>query len=96
MGSDGLRGSQQVREAGGQVLVQDEATSVVWGMPGQVAAAGLAAGVFPLKAMAQEVDRRVRSSRMGMRHPAVPEAGKKELQKSRDETPSNAPLVNRS
>jgi len=96
MGSDGVRGSQHVREAGGQVLVQDEATSVVWGMPGQVAAAGLASGVFPLKEMAQEVDRRVRSSRVGSQRRDIPAAGKKELQKNRDETPSNAPLVNRS
>jgi len=96
MGSDGVRGSQHVREAGGQVLVQDEATSVVWGMPGQVAAAGLAAGVFPLKEMAQEVDRRVRSSRVGSQRRDIPAAGKKELLKNRDETPSNAPLVNRS
>ena len=42
MGQDGLRGCEAIREAGGQVLVQDEATSVVWGMPGYVARAGLA------------------------------------------------------
>jgi two-component system, chemotaxis family, protein-glutamate methylesterase/glutaminase len=59
MGSDGVIGSQFIREKGGQVYVQDEASSVVWGMPGQVAAAGLADGVFPLTSIAQEIVRRI-------------------------------------
>jgi hypothetical protein len=59
MGSDGVKGSQAIREFGGQVIVQDEATSVVWGMPGQVAGAGLAEEIFPLRGMAQGIDRRV-------------------------------------
>jgi two-component system chemotaxis response regulator CheB len=63
MGSDGVRGAQHIREAGGRVLVQDEATSVVWGMPGQVAAAGLAEGIFPLKDMAKEIERRASLNR---------------------------------
>src|SRR5207244_4328640 len=41
MGSDGLRGCELIHEAGGRVVVQDEASSVVWGMPGFVARAGL-------------------------------------------------------
>ena len=41
MGSDGLRGAQAIVAAGGSVMAQDEATSVVWGMPGQVAHAGV-------------------------------------------------------
>jgi two-component system chemotaxis response regulator CheB len=65
MGSDGVRGSEEIKAAGGQVLVQDEATSVVWGMPGQVAAAGCADGIFPLNEIAGEIERRVRASRMG-------------------------------
>jgi two-component system chemotaxis response regulator CheB len=48
MGSDGLRGSQAIAAAGGCILAQDEPTSVVWGMPGQVAHAGLCSAVLPL------------------------------------------------
>jgi two-component system, chemotaxis family, protein-glutamate methylesterase/glutaminase len=59
MGQDGLRGCEHVREAGGQVVVQDEATSVVWGMPGYVANAGLADAVVPLGQVASEVWRRI-------------------------------------
>jgi two-component system chemotaxis response regulator CheB len=58
MGQDGLRGAREVREAGGRVLVQDEATSVVWGMPGAVARAGLADEVLPPSLLRQEVLRR--------------------------------------
>lgn len=58
MGSDGARGAQRIHEAGGQVIVQDEATSVVWGMPGQVAAGGLADAILPLDAIAAELARR--------------------------------------
>jgi two-component system chemotaxis response regulator CheB len=49
MGQDGLKGCQALVEAGGAVLAQDEATSVVWGMPGAVAAAGLCSAVLPIK-----------------------------------------------
>jgi two-component system chemotaxis response regulator CheB len=59
MGQDGLRGCEAVREAGGQILVQDEATSVVWGMPGYVARAGLADRVLPLCSIADEIVRRL-------------------------------------
>lgn len=48
MGADGLAGAKDVVAAGGHVLAQDEATSVVWGMPGQVAHAGLCSAVLPL------------------------------------------------
>lgn len=60
MGQDGLRGCERIREAGGQVLVQDEASSVVWGMPGAVSQAGLANRVLPLGQLAFEINRRVR------------------------------------
>ncbi len=48
MGSDGLRGGQVVVAAGGTVIAQDEPTSVVWGMPGAVAQAGICSAVLPL------------------------------------------------
>jgi two-component system chemotaxis response regulator CheB len=63
MGSDGVRGAQCIREAGGTVIIQDEASSVVWGMPGLVQASGLADAVYPLDQLAQEITRRVVQSR---------------------------------
>jgi two-component system, chemotaxis family, protein-glutamate methylesterase/glutaminase len=48
MGSDGLSGAKAIVAAGGHVMAQDEASSVVWGMPGQVAQAGLCSAVLPL------------------------------------------------
>jgi two-component system chemotaxis response regulator CheB len=59
MGTDGQRGSEHVRAAGGSVLAQDQATSVVWGMPGAVARAGLANAVLPLGEIAPEIVQRV-------------------------------------
>lgn len=58
MGADGTRGSALIREAGGEVIVQDEASSVVWGMPGSVVAANLADRIYPLDGMGPEVMRR--------------------------------------
>jgi two-component system chemotaxis response regulator CheB len=60
MGQDGLRGCEAIRARGGQVLVQDEASSVVWGMPGFVARAGLAEKVVPLSELGGEILRRTR------------------------------------
>jgi two-component system chemotaxis response regulator CheB len=57
MGSDGLDGCRAIHAAGGRILVQDRATSAVWGMPGVVAEAGLADQVLPLEALAAEVVR---------------------------------------
>ncbi|MBI2239241.1 MAG: chemotaxis response regulator protein-glutamate methylesterase [Magnetospirillum gryphiswaldense] len=48
MGSDGAKGGAVVVEAGGTVVAQDEATSVVWGMPGAAANAGICSAVLPL------------------------------------------------
>jgi two-component system chemotaxis response regulator CheB len=59
MGTDGRRGSQDVVTAGGSVVVQDEATSVVWGMPGAVAQAGTAEEVLPLGELAAALSRRL-------------------------------------
>lgn len=58
MGQDGLRGCEALRAVGARVLAQDEATSVVWGMPGFVAKAGLADRVLPLSEVAPELARR--------------------------------------
>ncbi|WP_197080867.1 CheB methylesterase domain-containing protein, partial [Cellulomonas sp. A375-1] len=57
MGSDGRAGCTDVVEAGGTVIVQDEPTSVVWGMPGAVAQAGLAHQVLPIAEVAPAVER---------------------------------------
>ncbi|MGE5535644.1 MAG: protein-glutamate methylesterase/protein-glutamine glutaminase, partial [Acidobacteriota bacterium] len=57
MGSDGLRGAKEIVAAGGAVVAQDEATSVIWGMPGQVANAGVCSAVLPLNEMAPKMVR---------------------------------------
>jgi two-component system chemotaxis response regulator CheB len=59
MGQDGLRGSEAIHEAGGRILAQDEASSVVWGMPGFVVRAGLAERTLPLAAIGPELTRLV-------------------------------------
>jgi two-component system, chemotaxis family, protein-glutamate methylesterase/glutaminase len=59
MGSDGLEGARELVAAGGTLIAQDQATSVVWGMPGSVVRAGLAAEVLPLDDIAAEVTRRL-------------------------------------
>jgi two-component system chemotaxis response regulator CheB len=55
MGSDGMHGCRLIREQGGCILAQDEASSTVWGMPGAVTGAGLAHKVLPLDAIAPEI-----------------------------------------
>jgi two-component system, chemotaxis family, protein-glutamate methylesterase/glutaminase len=57
MGSDGMRGGKDVVAAGGSVIAQDEATSVVWGMPGAAANAGICAAVLPLNQIAPKLVR---------------------------------------
>ncbi|MEH6952444.1 chemotaxis response regulator protein-glutamate methylesterase [Nitrobacter sp. NHB1] len=57
MGSDGMRGGQQIVAAGGNVIAQDEASSVVWGMPGAAAQAGICAAVLPLQLIAPKLVR---------------------------------------
>lgn len=52
MGQDGRDGCRMVKERGGQVIVQDEASSVVWGMPGSVAKCGLADHILPVPTIA--------------------------------------------
>lgn len=65
MGSDGAKGSRTIVDQGGAVLAQDQATSVVWGMPGAVATAGLAERVLPLRDLAPEIVRRLVPSSAG-------------------------------
>lgn len=62
MGCDGLEGSRLLTEGGADVIVQDEDTSVVWGMPGFVARAGLASEVLPLQSIAMRIEQRIRHS----------------------------------
>jgi two-component system chemotaxis response regulator CheB len=67
MGQDGMLGARAVHDAGGTVIVQDEASSVIWGMPGSVARAGLADRVLPLEGIAPEI---VARCDRGRRHAA--------------------------
>jgi two-component system chemotaxis response regulator CheB len=74
MGSDGLIGCRIVRDHGGCVLAQDQATSTVWGMPGAVAQAGLANKVLSLNALAPEILRiaaHTQSDSRELQRPAV-------------------------
>jgi two-component system, chemotaxis family, protein-glutamate methylesterase/glutaminase len=57
MGSDGTRGAAEIVAAGGSVIAQDEATSVVWGMPRSVALAGLCSAVLPLPQIGTRINR---------------------------------------
>ncbi len=63
MGQDGMKGCDALVKAGGSVVAQDEATSVVWGMPGAVAMAGLCTAVLPVS----EIGKYVRQAVMGAR-----------------------------
>ncbi len=68
MGQDGMLGARELVAAGADVIAQDEATSVVWGMPGAVVRDGLASAVLPLEQIAPTLTRRVRRS-PGVRAP---------------------------
>ncbi len=57
MGQDGLKGCELLRAQGARVYVQDVASSVVWGMPGFVAKAGLADKILPLDRIGEEIVR---------------------------------------
>jgi two-component system chemotaxis response regulator CheB len=63
MGRDGVAGSQEIRAAGGQVIAQDESTSVVWGMPGLVVKADLADQIVSLNGLATALTERVSAGR---------------------------------
>ncbi|GAT71114.1 two-component system protein-glutamate methylesterase response regulator [Planomonospora sphaerica] len=64
MGQDGKRGSEALVSKGAEIVAQDEATSVVWGMPGAVAGAGLAHSILPLHEISQHLISRVAGGRM--------------------------------
>jgi two-component system chemotaxis response regulator CheB len=64
MGQDGKRGSEVLVAKGAEIVAQDEATSVVWGMPGAVAGAGLAHSILPLNEISQHLISRVAGGRM--------------------------------
>jgi two-component system, chemotaxis family, protein-glutamate methylesterase/glutaminase len=72
MGSDGLEGCRLLRAAGSTVIAQDQATSIVWGMPGAVTGAGLADRVLPLDAIGPEIIR-LAAGLGSRREPAVPQ-----------------------
>ncbi len=65
MGQDGLEGCRKIRTTGGQIIAQDKESSVVWGMPGQVAMAGLADAVLPVSEIGTEIARRIGTRRAG-------------------------------
>ena len=70
MGADGRNGAGEIRAHGGSVLVQDQATSVVWGMPGAVSQAGFADEILPLDRIADAIQRHL-SGVVPTRLPAV-------------------------
>ncbi len=65
MGSDGAAGSRAIVDAGGCVIVQDKASSVVWGMPGSVAHKHLAAAILPVDMIASTVGSLLHSRTIG-------------------------------
>lgn len=68
MGRDGLEGSRAIVKAGGRLFAQDEASAVVWGMPGAVVNAGLPDKILPLNQMGQEIIRCVMQHAPAMVH----------------------------
>jgi len=64
MGQDGLKGCEALCAASAPIIVQDEASSVVWGMPGFVARAGLAQKILPLDQIGGEIIHRVAAHSM--------------------------------
>ena len=57
MGTDGTHGAAPIVAAGGSVIAQDEATSVIWGMPGAAVEAGVCSAVLPLEQIAPKIVR---------------------------------------
>ena len=63
MGSDGAAGARAIADAGGSVIAQDEASSVVWGMPGAAAAAGACSALLPPALIAEATAKLMRGER---------------------------------
>jgi two-component system chemotaxis response regulator CheB len=63
MGFDGAAGSRAIAEAGGSVIAQDEASSVVWGMPGAAASVGACAAILPPVEIAETVAKLIKGER---------------------------------
>ncbi len=63
MGHDGAAGARAIAEAGGSMIAQDEASSVVWGMPGAAAALGVCAAVLPPAGIAETVAKLIKGER---------------------------------
>lgn len=78
MGHDGYRGAEQLLHVGGRLVVQDEATSVVWGMPGAAVAAGLPCTVVPLERLAETIQAAAQPTRSS-RHPESAAAPRRAL-----------------
>jgi two-component system chemotaxis response regulator CheB len=64
MGHDGAAGARAIAEAGGSVIAQDEASSVVWGMPGAAASVGACAAVLPPAEIADTVTKLIAGERL--------------------------------
>jgi two-component system chemotaxis response regulator CheB len=63
MGTDGTEGARDIAAAGGSIIAQDEASSVVWGMPGSAAQSGQCSAVLPLDEIAPRVVRLISGDR---------------------------------
>ncbi len=74
MGEDGLRGAEAIVAAGGSVVVQDQRSSAVWGMPGAVATAGLASAIVPAAAIGATLHRHLSGLARPASHGATPVA----------------------
>ena len=75
MGHDGLAGTRQIVAGGGTAIAQDEATSVVWGMPGAVAAQGLADEVLPISRIGDRLAKLTRRPAVAKLPPRFVEIG---------------------
>ena len=62
MGADGAKGAVKIADAGGSVIAQDEASSVVWGMPGATAKAGACSAILPLNQIAGKLTQLIQGS----------------------------------